>query len=475
LKPQNGKRTTPPVAPCVGRGLARIAAWFDALRASRPRPGLRAPPRPRLKAREPGWLSSFFAARMALRAGIPARDFLQHRLTQHLASLPVASARLPMSFSIDEDGAIACRPAESPPARAPWLDSFLRAEGSAALGPEIQLGQADVARLAARIEAQRRRVDEMNRELEETARATELADPDDDAQAARMGRPPVPLPLGLMLQLFALALLVAETWQLAVPCLEASGIRTRDLAGELHRNPAGVVLGSVFALGASVSLFVLAHLALRRCLDLFEGQAEASRRMWRAAVSLGASSLAAAVTWSIAGVRPGAQRAADAGATRLALFLVALAIPITTAWLLRLARRQQERREEALALARTWDQEHYRTLVAVTRRAAALAEEEKRLAGLEAERAGALRRLRTLQQRVAAVERLGADAREAEAEDLAGLAQSIGASLELDRYEYLRQAAARGVTVQRPKVPAPMPTPVRETVGEGERNLGLAG
>ena len=471
---RNGRRTTTPVDPGAGKALARLGAWLDALRAPRPRPAQRLPRRPGLKPRRTSWFSSFRAARLAVRAGIAPEDFLQHRLSRQLGALPVAPARLPFALSI-EGGAVACRPAEAAPPRAPWLDAFLRAEGSAALGPEIQLAHADVAHLAARIEAQRGRFEDMGHELEETARATDLADPDDDAQARRMGRPPVPLPFGLALQLFALSLLLAETWQLAVPCLEAGGIRTRDLPAELHRNPAGIVLGSIFALGASVSLFVLAHLAFRRSLDLFEARSEAARRAWRAVASLAASALAAAVAWSIASLRPGQQRSIDLGYTRLTLFLVALAIPITTAWVLRLARRLQDVRSAALALACAWDQEHYRSLMELSRRSAALAEEEKRLAAFEAERAAALRRLHALQQRVATAERLAADAAEGEAEELARLAQAIVAALDLDRYEYLRQVAAQGVAVQRPKGPAAAPTPVREARADVEQNLGLAG
>lgn len=474
MTPQNGKRTTRPVVPGAGNGLARIAIWLDSLRTPRPRPAPRIPRRPALKPPRPRRLSSLWAARLAVRAGIAPREFLQHRLSRHLGALPVPSSRLPVSVSVDDTGAVMCRARESPPQRAPWLESFLRAEGAAALGPEVQLALADVARLAARIDAQRRRVDEMGRDLEEAARATELADPDDDAQALRMGRTTVPLPLGLALQLFALALLLAETWQLAVPCLEASGIRTHDLVTELRRNPEAVVLGLVFALGAAVSLFVLAHLALRRCLDLFESQPEPSRKVWRATISLGASALAAAVAWSIANVRPGAHRALDLVYTRLTLFLVALAIPITTAWLLRIARRLHEVREAALALARAWDQEHYRSLTEISRRAAAFAEEEQRLAALEADRAVALRRLKALQQHVATAERLAADAADVEAQELAQFAEAIVAALELDRYEYVRLAAARRAT-GRTKAPAPVPAPVRDAPGDAERNLGLAG
>ncbi len=470
MTPQLGRRTPPPVAPGGGKILARIAAWLEGVRAPRSRTAPRIPRRPALEVPRPRWRSSFWAARLALRGGISLPDYLRHRLSQRLAALPVAPSRLPFSLSVEDDGAATCRVAERASQRAPWLESFLRAEGAAALGPEIQLAQANSARLAGRVDAQRRRVEEMGRDLEQDARGTEIVDPEDDAEARSMGRPPVPLPLGLALQLFALALLLAETWQLALPCLEASGVRTRDLAAELHRNPAGVVLGSAFALGASVSLFVLAHVALRRCLDLLEAQPEPSRRAWRAVVSLGASALAAAVAWSIASVRPGVQRPVDLVYPRLALFLVALAIPVTTAWLLRVARRLQDAREAALALARAWNLEHYRSLHELARRNAALAEEEQQLASLEADRAAALRRLQALQQRVATAERLAADAAATEAQELAQVAEAIAAGLELDRYEYLRQAGAHGAPAPVPKGPAP----VREPEGAGERNLGLA-
>ena len=126
----------------------------------------------------------------------------------------------------------------------------------------------------------------MTRELEEVTRGADVADPADEAQAQQMGRPQISPPLGLGLQLFALALLLAETWQLAVPCLEGAGIRTSDLPAELYRTPMGVVLGSVFALGASASLFLFAHLALRRGLELFQAQAEPRRRLLTAGASV---------------------------------------------------------------------------------------------------------------------------------------------------------------------------------------------
>jgi hypothetical protein len=467
LKPRNDARTTPPAETGAGMNpLQWVAARFAELRSPKPLPPLRLPRRPALRAPRRGTLAAMWEARLAARAGVPVDEYLQHRLSRQLAALPLAPSRLPATVAVEPDGTLAVRPA--PPAsarRAPWLDSFLRAHGHAALAPDIQLAQADVARLAARIESQRQRVDAASRALEGVIQTKEVADPEDEAQAQQMGRPPVPPPVGLALRVLGLALLAAETWQLGVPCLEVAGIRTDDLAAELHRNPLGLVLGALFALGAAASLFLFAYVAHRRALELFDGLPEPRRRGWTAAAAVGATAISAAIAWSIAGVRPGAHHPLDVRAARVATFLVALAIPATVAWLVSVAGAHDAARDEALALARAWDQEHYRSLADVTRHAASLSEEERRLDRLEADRAAAVRRLRTLQQRAAAAERLAADAADAEEADLARVVQAIVSSLELDRYEFARQGGARAMARGEDAPPA--------TSNDVTRNLGL--
>ncbi|HEX8907925.1 MAG TPA: hypothetical protein VF805_01905 [Anaeromyxobacteraceae bacterium] len=477
MTPQTTKTPNAPDEPRTAKNpLQWLRDRIGEVRAPRALPALRIPRREKVRPCSVSWLSSFWNARLAVRAGIPVEDFLHHRLAQHVAALPVPPSRLPVSITIEERGAILTVAAQTP-RRAPWLESFLRAEGSAALSQDIHLAQADVARLSARLDAQRRRVDELGRELEDATRGKELADPGDEAQAQQMGRPPVPPPLGVGLQLFGLGLLLAETWQLAVPCLEAAGVHTLDLQAELRRNPVGLVLGGLFALGASSSLFVFAHQALRRGRDLF-GEQPGRRRLWTGVAATGALALAISMAWSIAGMRPGVSRPVDLEYARVTLFLIALAIPLTTAWLMRLARRMGEERAEALAQARAWDQEHYRAFAELSRHAAALGEEEHRLARLEAERLAAVRRLRALQQRGMTAERMAADAADEEEQELARVSQAMAASLELDRYEYVRQATARGLPVERrpasgPPVGGPStPAPVHRDIGHG---LGLAG
>jgi hypothetical protein len=476
---QTSKKTPTPEPGPQTNPLLWVRERLSELRTLRAAPALKIPRRKKLQPPKVSWRSAFWGARLAVRSGISAEDFLQHRLSQHLATLPVPPSRLPITIAVEDGGVIAARNSPAPRPRAPWLDSFLRAEGPAALGPEIQLAQADSARLAARIEAQRKRVDEVTRELEDATRGTEVADPADEAQAQHMGRPQVPPPLGLGLQLFALALLLAETWQLAVPCLEGAGIRTSDLAGELRRTPMGLVLGSIFALGASASLFLFAHLSLRRGLELFQAQAEPRRRLLTALAAAAAALLAAAMAWSIAGIRPGASHAVAVAYARWTLFLIALAVPAATAWMLHLARDLDALRAEALMKARAWDHEHYRSFAELSRRGAALGEEEHRLARLEADRAAAVRRLRALQQRGMAAQRLAADAADQDEQELARVGQSIAAALELDRYEYVRQTTARGGQVEHPaRVSSPPATATPQQAVHGahdaQHNLGLA-
>jgi hypothetical protein len=268
-----------------------------------------------------------------------------------------------------------------------------------------------------------------------------------------LGRPPVPFPWASLILAFALTLLLAETWQLAIPVLEGTGVRTSDLRGELQRNPTGVVLGLVFAIGAAVSLFYFADLAVRRTADLLDGLSQRSRLVWTAAAAIGSLGLAAGVSWAIIGLRPAAQNI-DAEYARSTLFLLALALPITTACMLSLARRVQATRDEALRRAVEWDQAHYRVLSDWTRSASALASAERDLARVDAARVEAIRRLRMLQQRALLAERFAAEAAAEEEQELERLCNAAISALELDRYGFLRMVGPASAPVAHPRARA---------------------
>jgi hypothetical protein len=420
-------------------------------------------------------MAAAWDARLAIHAGITLEVYLLHRRARLLGELGVDSGRLPLEVEVETGGALSVKPgAPAEERRAAWFLAFQRNEGWPALRSAIQLAQADVARLTAVADAQRRRVDELNRELAAAASGRAIADPTDELQAQQMGRPAVPPPLGLALRAFCLALLATEAWQLLAPSLSLAGVSTAHLVAELRHNPLAVGFGALFAVGAATSMFVFAHLGVRRLVAA--GPASA-RQTW--AGVLAAAAVAAAIAWSIASVRPGGRGPLDPRYVQLALFLAALAIPFTAAWLLALSRRLDAIRDAALAHARAWDAEHYRVLADLSRRARIVADEERRLARFESERAAAATRLRSLHERGATAERLAADAVEADEEQLARAARAIVAALELDRYEYLRQAmgAVRAPSPERETRAAPIaPVPAPEEAAERvERNLGLAG
>jgi hypothetical protein len=449
--------------------LARAARWIrDQLQAAqdaRALPPVRKPPVEHLAPPRRGWLAGWWSARIAAGSGVRVEEFLRHRLARYLAALPVPPERLPVAISIEDGGDVVVAPqAGADRARPPWLDGYLRTYGGPSVQPEVLQIQAELARLYTKIQEQRAKVEVAQREADVAAAEPAIAELD-GAGGEPLGRPPVPLPWTAAIQLFGFVLLLAQAWQLALPVLGASGIDTTALTAELVRDPAGVVLGGAFAVGAAVSLFLFADLAVRQAAELFAMLGGRARALWAAVAGLGALGFAAAVSWSIAGLRPGAPSAVDVQYARFTLFLLALALPITTSCLLRLGRRLQARRAEALAAALAWDRAHHRAVSGWSRRAFALAHEERELARFEEDRASALRRLRVLRQRTQLVERRAAEAAEREAQELDRLWHAVSSALELDRYEFLRQAGARGAVLARPQAAR----------REGERSLGLAG
>ena len=437
---------------------------WSAQQATRAAPAPRKPRRQELPTIRRNWFVGWWTARLAAGSGVRVDEFLRHRLSRYLSALPVSPRRLPVEISIEDGGAIVATPRSGEVAanRPSWLERYLRSEGPAALHVDIQLAQAEVARLSARRDEQQARVSAAARDA--ASAATEPAVFEADGGAETLGRPPVPLPWPALIYAFAFALLLAEAWQLAIPVLEGAGVRTGELQRELKENPASVVLGFVFAIGAAVSLFYFADLAIKRTVDLFEGLSQPARRAWTAVAAIGSLGFAAAVSWSIAGLRPGGQ-GLDVEYAQFTLFLLALALPITTSCLIRLARRLQVTRDQAMQRAVEWDQVHYRVLSGWSRSATALAAAERDLANVEAARIDAIRRLRTLQQRSLLAERFAAEAAAEEELELEQLCHAVTSYLELDRYDFLRMVGPTAAVAQ----PRPQP-PQRDG-----RSLGLAG
>jgi hypothetical protein len=286
-----------------------------------------------------------------------------------------------------------------------------------------------------------------------------------NATAEQLGRPTVRSHAPRTLALgFAGAALAAETWQVARPLLRAAGVDPSAVGTEVLRRPADVVFAAVFALGVAVGLFALAHVGIVAALAVFKGAVDDRRRPSLGVAALGAVSLASLVAVAVAALPPpldGSQPPAEA------FVLLLLAVPLAAALVVRAARRADELRDQDLAAALAWDRERARALAERQRRLEELDWAEEGERALERHREAARRRLKEVNARAVTAGRLAAEAERSERADLSRLAHTLVGALELDRYEFVRQAAARGaqeLVAPRRRKPAPEPRPAFDEV-----------
>ena len=453
------RRTHTAANPSGGPTFARRVRDLLAAGGARPRRRPRAPDPFRRS-----WIAAAWQARDAVRGGMTLDDFLRSRLARYVAALPVPSASLPLAVAVD-DGQIAVRPSEAPrpPPPAPggaegWIAPLVAAEGPAvrdeATGLEVRL-----ATIETEVETARRRADEISRRFAGDVASGLVAAPSEvEATAEQLGRPPVRsgAPRAGLAAVGSAAVL-AETWQIAVPLLAGAGI---DPGGLADRRPGEAAPLLLFALGVAAALFALARSGLSAAAALARGEGEPARRRWLAATGAGAGALAALVAAAVASLPRAPTGHAAAPGVSLALLL--LAVPLGAALALAAARRWDDARtaEEAAALA--WDRERALALAERARRQEEIAWAEEEHRRLEQQRDAARRRLRELNARAVDVARTAAEDAERERAALARLAQGLVAALELDRYEFVRQATARGalelVSARRRKPPEPRPS-----------------
>jgi hypothetical protein len=427
---------------------SRPPIWARALGAGR-EPRLPRPTAPRLEPVRRSWFAAFWHARIGVQAGLSLDDFLRSRLARYLAALPVPRSRLPVAVDIDE-GQLVVRPAAAGGPAAPvdgedaWLAALVAVDGPPARREIAEL-EVELATLEGEIAQARHRVDERGRQLSADVAVGLVAGPPDvEATAEQLGRPPIRsgTPHAAALA-FAAGALGAETWQVAMPFLAATGVDVRALRAEVAARPAEVAFAAVFSLAVATGLFALAHAALESGLAAFRGDGDDRRRRWNAAASLGAGAAATLLAAAVAALRGSAAGPRLPG---VALVLLLVAVPLASDLVLRAARPGADARARELDAALAWDRERARSLSDRIRRLEELGWAEHEVAALEARRDGARRRLRALHGRAVEAARLAAEADRHAREDLSRLAQSVVAALELDRYEFIRQASGRGAT-----------------------------
>ena len=446
----------------------RTQSWLRAMGAFRD-PPLPKPRAPRLDPIRRTWPGAFWHARIAVQAGVTLDDFLRSRLARYLAILPVSRARLPVGVEV-EDGQLVVRPAAPaalPVAPAPgdWLAPLLAVDGPPARR-EVDELEARLAVLEGEIASARRRTDERARQLAaDVAVGLVPGPPEVEATAEQLGRPPIRSGAPRTLTIgFTVAALSAETWQVALPLLAGAGIDPAALRAEALRAPADVALAAAFALAVATGIFALVHAGVETALALFRGDADERRRRWLASATLAAGGGAAVLATAVAAL-PGP---AAARLPAVARVLLLLAVPLAVSLVRGAARRDEEARAADEAAALAWDRERARALGERTRRLDELRWAEDEVQALEERRDEARRRLRALGARAAQAARLAAEADRLERDGLSRLARSLVAAVELDRYEFVRQASARGahdlLFARRrkpadPAAPAPVPPP----------------
>ncbi len=270
--------------------------------------------------------------------------------------------------------------------------------------------------------------------------ATDPSTPPGEVAPQAPGYPWAPL---LGYPLLAMAVL-AEGWQLALPYLDATGVDSSDLSGELARNPIGLSLGMAFAMSAALALLVLYDAALGHLRWLLRDTSGERRRASAIGLTL-FGSLALLVSMTLAGLRHGTGTASAALAATLShqsqsgpggglVFLtLSIGVPLACAHIhARLA-----------ALWRKWHRDRAGSLALQLHlaergrgRAVAVKTLDREIAELGTTRGAALWHLRI----ECASERAAHDP----GRDRLRIAEQILVSLELERYHFIRHARRRG-------------------------------
>lgn len=388
-------------------------------------------------ARHPGratlrrtWIEAELSARLAVRSGVRIDDFLRARVARYAATLPVPLDELGVNVSREtgdpEIRARATRPHPGTP-----RESLARSiEPTPAA---LRSAREEVSALAGRVAAARIRVDAMALTVSDDLASGKLpATPGQiEASLEQCGRPPVPHPAPqLLLRSLSFALLASLAYQMAGPALAVAGLSTDDLAGGFAREPISMAAGILFGLGAAVSVYVFLNAAVERWQQLAASASAARRPLVLAAAGGSAAVLSGAA--ALAAVRPGPASGP----------VLLVCVPLAVVLLLRQAGRLQAQRAGASAAALYWDRARAREAGERARRTEGLASAEAVLASTLRAHASAEERLRGLERQAAE------EAREAErlatesVRRVQRLAEVLAAALELDRYAYLRRAAA---------------------------------
>lgn len=427
----------------IGEVRKRIRNWLRLRLATDP-----SLPRPRALRLEPirrSWLGAFWQARISLRAGVSLDDYLRSRLARYLSALQVPRARLPIWIDV-EDAQIVAGPHEperrasaTAPADA-WLSALAAVEGPA-VRQEVSELELRLAQLEGEADAARRRSEELARRLAADVAAGLVPAPSTvEATPEQLGRPDVRSALPqLALLAFAGLATLAEAWQVAGPLMRAAGMDPAALFVEAARRPVEVAFAAIFGLGIAAGLIGLAHTSLGALNTLATEAGDARRRAWHWASAIGAALLAVLVALALATLPAPASALPPWSST-----VLLVAVPVGVTLVLRAGHALAERRADQLYSALLWDRERARAISERGRRLEEISWAQELEKDLGSQREAARARMRDISARASEASRLAATAEQREHAALARLAQSLVSALELDRYEFIRQATEQG-------------------------------
>jgi hypothetical protein len=394
----------------------------------RPLPPLRAPVRLRVPSLR---RSAFGVWWSAGREPSGVEEFLRGRLAHYLVQSRVPPERLPVEIVVEPGGRVRTAPCVGLSRAAEWLAPYVRENGRPALEADLRRAEEEVARGEAVLAELRERGVAAQRDLEDAARASSLVWSDGDV-FGNEGRPPVPVPWSFVIGAAVAALVLVEAWQLAVPLLRDAGVAMGDVVAEAWKRPEAIALPLLLSLGASVCLFVFAAAGARRAQAIVEELAPSRRAIAHAGGGALAIGMAGGLAWAILAAPPRSRGVAS--------FLLALSLPFAAPSLLAFARRLHAVRAEALRAAFAWDHAHQAALSRWVRKSALVDAIEREHAAVDAARAVWAEQAHAIRGRVAQVERLVADASEADARELRRLCDAVVLALELDRRTFARRA-----------------------------------
>jgi hypothetical protein len=265
----------------------------------------------------------------------------------------------------------------------------------------------------------------------------------------------LPFPWILVLGYIALVLMIQfEGYQLALPFLDWIGVDTTRLGKEWLRNPIGIISGAGFALSASVGLFLLWYLLLRRAALISETWQSADPGMTALRVGgiLALCCILFAGTYVLANMRHGLaddiarlgdiQQGQHSGADmgKSVFLFLTLLVPFAAAYIHHQLGQSAYwvHRHDIILKQEQWDREEEELLLAAKRLADQRDLRQRNRERIERQRTQLQNQRRALAQRAQAAQRQQLAQLEQARHSTEVYARSLLAALEQHRYYYIR-------------------------------------